>query len=394
MEDENVTIRKQQLSNSLENICTMNSNLFDATITSLPNTSLNESQTVIDLNETIRKLTLELQSAHQEIENLNSVNSQLKTDVEKYQKVIETYKKVQFSKIKPHTPLSKNKKIKIDYIATPTRIHSPFNLSTPKPTEKNDNNYLHNTSNTESIYITPTTNREQDIVPEANKQQQRLTSKNPNIPVTYQTENNKNKVIILADHQGWKIRELLQKLIGSSYIVTSFWKPGARMEELLKSLNENVQKLTMNDYVIIIGGTNDCNPHEFKFSIENWCRTMSNTNIIITEIPSNRYLNERKLNYELRFISNNFTNVKYMDVNYRSTLPHGIHFPINLSRLLLRQILNIDNKRKYLNYQLQLQSHHEMKCQKSTQTDSFCDHKLAEMSFTNETELSDDFFRK
>ena len=73
-----VTTRKPQQANSLDNLFVNNSTLLDTTMTSLPNTSMIDNDTITNLNETIRRLTLELQSAHQEIEDLNSENFRLK----------------------------------------------------------------------------------------------------------------------------------------------------------------------------------------------------------------------------------------------------------------------------------------------------------------------------
>lgn len=88
MEDcNNITYRKIHRTSSLNDITKDSSVLFDTTMISLPNTSLNSSQTVIDLNDKIKLLSDDLLIAHQEIENLISENFQLKSDLQKYLKV-------------------------------------------------------------------------------------------------------------------------------------------------------------------------------------------------------------------------------------------------------------------------------------------------------------------
>ncbi|KAH9632970.1 hypothetical protein HF086_003012 [Spodoptera exigua] len=84
--DSNITYRNHRLfkTSSLCDLTADNSALFDTTVASLPNTSLNTSQTVVDLQERVKKLSEELDSAHVEIENLNSENFRLKTDIQKY----------------------------------------------------------------------------------------------------------------------------------------------------------------------------------------------------------------------------------------------------------------------------------------------------------------------
>lgn len=88
----NITYRKIHRTSSLNDISRDSSTLFDATMMSLPNTSLNISQTVLDLHEKVKQLSDDLLIAHEEIENLNSENFRLKSDLQKHQKIIETYK--------------------------------------------------------------------------------------------------------------------------------------------------------------------------------------------------------------------------------------------------------------------------------------------------------------
>lgn len=76
---------------------------------SLPNTSLNTSQTIVDLQEKVKELSYDLQSAHQEIENLNNENFRLKSDLQNHIKTIETLKKISLTTTKT-TPRSGSKR--------------------------------------------------------------------------------------------------------------------------------------------------------------------------------------------------------------------------------------------------------------------------------------------
>ncbi|CAG5013494.1 unnamed protein product, partial [Parnassius apollo] len=108
-ECDNITYRIQYRRNSLTDVDSDNSALFDRTISSLPNTTLNPSQTILELNEKITKLSDDLQIAHHEIENLNSENFRLKSDLQKYLKIVETYKSLNLTENKKLTPRSGRK---------------------------------------------------------------------------------------------------------------------------------------------------------------------------------------------------------------------------------------------------------------------------------------------
>lgn len=84
MDTDNITQRKPQLlSNSLSETSNDSSSLFDNTIMSLPNTSLDESNMDNELHGKILNLSNQLQSANHEIDNLNTENIRLKSELEK-----------------------------------------------------------------------------------------------------------------------------------------------------------------------------------------------------------------------------------------------------------------------------------------------------------------------
>lgn len=143
MESENVTFRKLHKSSSLGNLYHNNSALLDATMMSVPNTSLNDSDTFMNLNDTIKKLTAELHSAHLEIENLNSENFRLKMDLGNCQKTIDAYKKVTLSNRKITTPGRFRNSSQNNSFSTPARskdspLIAPFNNSHLTLLEKSD----------------------------------------------------------------------------------------------------------------------------------------------------------------------------------------------------------------------------------------------------------------
>lgn len=366
LSDNNITYRnKPYRTSSLNDLSCSHTtsnerSLFDTTmmsIQSIPDNSRDNSDILNELSEQIKTLTAQLMTAHQEIDNLNIENLRLKTDLQNSLKTTNAYKKICLTpkrKITKTKPVSSHKR-QLYLQQTNVPFCNDYEQSHNKETPITDISVADQTSSKlKQSKETPTPI---------------ISANYSDIEIIARKESDKKKIVVLADQQGWKVRELLQKLVGPAYKVSSFWKAGARIEEVLKSQKEIISNLTMSDYIIIIGGTSDCNPHEFKFSFENWCKSIKNTNIIVTEVPNNRHLNEKKLNYELRFICSAFKNVTYIDMNYSLTIPRGIFFALNLSRSLLRQIINIDNARKYLEYQQHVRTCLKMQCNKYTQTE-------------------------
>lgn len=140
-----ITFRKPRKSKSLNNITIENisvaesSGLFDTTILSMPYT-LNDSQTVDDIKAKNSKLTEELQSALQEIENLNYENTQLKSELAECHKIIKAYKKVTMEE-RPQTPLSVRSKERLrtsSLTSTPLKNAEPQSETRSTHTATND----------------------------------------------------------------------------------------------------------------------------------------------------------------------------------------------------------------------------------------------------------------
>ncbi|CAG4981755.1 unnamed protein product [Parnassius apollo] len=384
MEFGNITYRKPKRSSSLQDMSDLNSTstLFDATVASLPNASLYESQNNIDLNEKINKLSSDLLIAHQEIDNLNSENTSLKLEIEKYQKIIKTFKKITTYSSCNTTPASVNKRRQTLQIPEQNLLCTPINrieMSECSINEIKDKEQelVNNIEKTDSSNHLPNTSchihlEKEDIHKEHTEVIATDTNTNTslNTPKTklgntlpyYIREKNDNyklatfkmrrKIIVIADQQGRNICKTLQKLIGDNFLVTCYWKPGAKIQEVLQTEKNEICKLTKNDYVVVLGGVNENNPYEFEFCIRSWLYSVTNTNVIFTEIPYNRNLNIGKLNYVLRFICTSFTNVSFINTNGSKPFFHQYTFtPYIPCRFLLREILRLDYKLKFELYQ-------------------------------------------
>ncbi|CAG9794536.1 unnamed protein product [Diatraea saccharalis] len=97
MDLDNVTFRlqRQQRANYLGDLSS--SSLLDSSRISLPNSMLDQSDTVVAFHQKIKDLENKLTSANNEVDNLLIENENLRKTCEKNMKLIELYKKIDFS---------------------------------------------------------------------------------------------------------------------------------------------------------------------------------------------------------------------------------------------------------------------------------------------------------
>lgn len=388
---ENVTIRRRQRSSSLSNnsIVTASQSMFETTIRSLPDTSI-QSQSINEKVFQITQLKEELQIANQEIDNLNYENKILKTELDKCKKLIEVYKKVGLSE----SPILRRPSIR----TSTTNLEKSYsiNMSTPKLPNRISKNKTNPRKNTPLSITSPEQSKTADCGEEkginAHKEQPHKSGTEINNTLNESGKNKetsqikRKKVLIMADHQGKMVQNHLQRLLGDDYHVTCTWKQGARLYDVLNSFRSEILTLSKDDYVVVAGGTNDVNPRDFQFNTMKWLESVPNANVIITEIPYNRFLNVKKLNYELKFICNKYSNVQYLELDYEEHLPRGIHFSLNLCRSWLREILRKDYESKFIAYNnIRITETPKHMVSTATQTVNSCIHKQEQHQSTQNT---------
>lgn len=146
------------------------------------------------------------------------------------------------------------------------------------------------------------------------------------------------------------MQKILQNLLGEHFIVRCFWKPGASLQEVLSIDQTEISKLKKKDFLIVLGGINNDNPRDIQVCLDNYFRTIANTNVLVPEVPYNNHLNERKLNYLYKFICSHYKHISYIDMRYDSFMPVYYFLPIHISQLVHREILRVVYKHTYDNY--------------------------------------------
>ena len=159
------------------------------------------------------------------------------------------------------------------------------------------------------------------------------TKQSANVNIQGRSKNNlkKNKILILSDECGRNCNRLIKKYKElESYEITSIIKPGALLWQIIENIDSLCKNYTINDFVIIIAGTNDINKKStpsFRY-ICNKLKLSSHTNIIFTSILykknrinsflKNRYIH--KYNSKLNEFLTKFNkyaegNISYLEVN-------------------------------------------------------------------------------
>lgn len=370
--DSNITIRKkirrsssesniEILANSSDDLL-LHSTFLDSTIIS----THSERQISInqELKEELESVRQKLRSADIEIDNLSSENNKLKLTIQEQLRQIELLKNVtkesttaktcvtprskQLTEIKPRTPTTSHihltKNASLTVIDTPIKekrlLHSNNKPQTNRDRKAtNQQGTLHDSA--DSILA-----NNKNCVPDKNKQEK--SSHGTAAEITQNTP--KHQVLILADNQGQHVRKRLQTLLGSEYHVMSFVKPNASLEHVTSPMKAEIMNLTMNDYVILIAGSNDKNPYKFSSYLNAWLSSITNTNVIISEIAKNYFLHKNKLNYNLKLQCYKYNNVSYADMNFSGTHLYYKIFPIHIARNLLREILRISYQKRMRDY--------------------------------------------
>lgn len=324
------------------------STIVDLSTSSLPTEScierLNESSEIVYKTE-IENLKMQLNIANEEIDKLNLENTELKKTIHNFENKIKTYK----SLITSNSPLKKSTpRIKKGPISIINKDRTSIMSPLIKPGS--------------SMIVSPAKKECPPAVTPCSDCSKSLSGTNKYLDQV-------RKVIILSDEQGSGLRIQLQNLLGSQYSVISFIKSGASLKYIIASIKNEVLLLNKNDYVIVEGGCHENNPSDTEINLHTWLSSTTNTNIILSEVPSNNCLNENKLNYLLRFICKKYENELFMDMNYSRNRPYKKNFILNLSRSILREILHIDYKHKAKQYQYFLhQSKNKLYADKSVQT--------------------------
>lgn len=317
---ENITLRKKNVSMSNTSMDSFETTTSDYLVRSLPDLSAVGDNSNKELREEINTLKCQLQSAHNEIENLILENNSLRRVNEEQSKNIEI-----LSQITKNTP-SKISQQKSYKCSTPKNKHGK--------SKKNHNNasisVLNSPSQNNSKNI-PNSNTELSNAVESQNEKKVKSKKLKNTstinnvcsPINLGSEickqgpsiTEKNKIIIVGDQRLRGLSTKLFKYKSNNFTVSSTIKPNAKTPNILNSFN-NVTNLCNKDFAIIGVGTNDRDPYSV---FTNLCNMLDKLQVckqvFLVKVESNKYLNVGLLNYKLNLIVNQYDNCTYIDLD-------------------------------------------------------------------------------
>lgn len=162
----------------------------------------------------------------------------------------------------------------------------------------------------------------------------------------------KHKVLIMADSYGKNLAMYLNsKTSRDKYDIFSICRPSARLENVLCELEEFAKEFTMNDTVVIIGGSNNVSEHSESILTENIVSRIvglsRKTNVILATLPSR--FDRSEFNDIIHLCNVNLIeslneNVEFLSLNkYQRNLftTHGQHLNKKGKYILCTELLKI-----------------------------------------------------
>lgn len=109
----------------------------------------------------------------------------------------------------------------------------------------------------------------------------------------------KRKVLVLSDSHGKDISLLLQSHLGNTFEVFNLCRPSAKMEQVLCDVEKYTEKMTKDDFIVLIAGSNNISPKckpILSLYVEDKLTFLKNKSNLILVLPPTRhdrpYLND------------------------------------------------------------------------------------------------------
>lgn len=372
MATNNVTTRRRKpfldISDITTEITQFNStiadgSLLDVSTKSVPMTlELNTTTSLSDMKQQIIDLRCEMDTAHEEIANLNSYCSSLKKELVEKSVQIELLKKITTdpafisSRSSPRktstTPIMK----KLTSIRMSIPRFSPINnngggeCSIGETPTRRENQYrpIKNATLTSRIIYTEPEFR---CKPSSDHKSTDVIDGNNLAPEVATIE--KPKIIVLGDQQAKNLTQQLTKdrmgKWNDKYDVFGLIKPSATSSEILGSCNIATLSTNDKDIIILVLGSNDYNPYVMYSNLCNFLCRLNGKKVLIADILENRFLNIKKLNNKIKLLSKNYASCKFIEMSHESLPTHSKRYIRNLSFKINIEINSMAYNEDFLN---------------------------------------------
>jgi len=98
----------------------------------------------------------------------------------------------------------------------------------------------------------------------------------------------KHKVLLIGDSHARNCVHLLQDSLSTDFKVSSFVKPGARMNEVINAVRKELKTLNSDDLVVVWGGANDIRRNNMKEalnSVSKFVNENKELNVVLINSP-------------------------------------------------------------------------------------------------------------
>lgn len=329
MDTDYITLRKKN-TGSLTNLSVLTNDdektLFDTTMMSIPDSlhDYNDDDTVNDLNEQINTLKMQLSSAHQEIDDLNSENFRLKSDLQKALKTVETCKKICVTPgRKNSTPSSSSKQKSEHYKIRPTASNNESQTSIKAGYCKDKKVHTLNKETQTSEVTNDTLTQKQNLTSHSHLGNIALKK-----PVGVSRPKPKNRLAIMSNRCTKGVLPLIEEVFSNDFDYCHYLLHNATTEGLLRTVEDNLKGFTMQDYCLIFIGENDIKSSEYLDILENLKNSLKNTTHTNIVICAPTYIRGAQIhNYKVELFNNRLSlDIKtnkfayFFDSNYTLTL--------------------------------------------------------------------------
>lgn len=319
------------INNTVEDSMNENISTFlEDTRMSLPDLNANIMENK-ELQEQVKLLKTQLESAHLEIERLNTQVTHLQKNIDDHQRKSQVLKQLLTERtIRKTTPLKTNRLLSPrthGYRNKLTQLDLSQDVSPqPMPATAIDN--------TEKVLESPIS-----------------TLNDTQESDSFIKSNNINKIYIFGSQQcvglGSRLHHSRLESNSEKYSICALIKPNATAEEILKECS-SVEDSPKN-YLIICAGEHDSNPTKVFMELASVLRRFHYINIIVLGVIENQNLNTYKLNNTIANMCNNTNNCTFVDINNKNRLYLNNNKILYLTCEKINFIINFnDYSSKYL----------------------------------------------
>jgi hypothetical protein len=98
----------------------------------------------------------------------------------------------------------------------------------------------------------------------------------------------KHKVLLIGDSHLRGCAAHMKVFLNDQFEVLGYVKPGASSKSVMESVKSDIEKLTMDDFLIMCSGSNDAKRIDFRkvfHDVINFVKSVKHTNVILVSIP-------------------------------------------------------------------------------------------------------------